>query len=132
MGGSREHRFDVIAQAKDASGFQAAVSGAYTEKAGLPAWLPALLLPIIAGILLIGVIGGALLVLPAFRPTATATATDIPPTLTATVFLTAPPTITLTPVPPTLAPTPLPTLVPTPIPPTVPVLDTPSGGGQVF
>ena len=46
VGNAREHRFDIISRSRDASGFQAPISGTYIEEPLIPLW---------------GVIGGALL-----------------------------------------------------------------------
>lgn len=118
IGAAREHRFDIIAHARDASGFQAAVSGMYAEKPGLPAWLPALLLPLIAGVALIAVIVviGGLLVLPSLQATRTPQPT-IQPTVQPILAPTQIPLVVLT--LPTAAPvtnTPLAVIVPSVLP----------------
>lgn len=46
VGNTREHRFDIISRSRDASGFQAPISGTYIEEPLIPLW---------------GVIGGAVL-----------------------------------------------------------------------
>ncbi|MHB8625833.1 MAG: FHA domain-containing protein [Aggregatilineales bacterium] len=117
FGAPHEYRFDLIAQAQDASVFQAPVTGDYSVHPRLSPLLTNLLGPLLVGVIVIGliVIIGAFVIVPALRPptpTNTATAT---PTDTATP--TATPTFTLTPTnsdtptnTPTLTPTDTPTL----------------------
>lgn len=119
MGQSGEHRFDVIAQSRDASGFQAAVSGIYSERGGLPPLLM-LLLPL-AGLAVIAVLLiGAFVVLPALQTAATPTLTRSPsPAPTVTPIVVIIPTYTpiviasATPLPTLIMPTEVPTITPT-------------------
>lgn len=119
LGAPHEYRFDLIAQAQDASGFQAPVAGDYVVRSQLPPVIANLLGPLIVGVLLIGVIAivGAFVVIPALRPP-TSTPTNTP-TYTPTDTLT--PTFTFTPTPtssdtPTNTPTLTPSTTPTPFP----------------
>ncbi len=97
FGRAGEYRFDIIARARDASGFQAPVSGVYVEKTGLPPWLPLLLIPLVIVGALIVLLGGSY-ILGALQPAATAaaSATALPtfPQATVTTVMIAIPTFT--------------------------------------
>lgn len=74
MGENGDHRFDIIAQSRDASGFQAAVSGTVVNGGGLPPIL-LLILPIGALVVAVALLLGAAVIIPALQPTTTPTAT---------------------------------------------------------
>ncbi len=110
FGPAREYRFDVIARAKDASGFQAPVSGIFVERSNLPFWVPlAVLGGLLAAVVMVGLLG-LFVILPALAPAATATLTA---TITPTIYITAPPTFTPSPMPPSETPTETLTEIPT-------------------
>jgi pSer/pThr/pTyr-binding forkhead associated (FHA) protein len=130
--GRGEFRFDIIAQARDASGFQVPISGIYIEKGGVPSWFPYVLLGGGGLILFVVVVLGALILPPILaKPTATATPSLTPtiaPTITPVVVtdfptFTPPPTATFTPTATEL----IPTIVPSPTnTPTATATETPS------
>jgi pSer/pThr/pTyr-binding forkhead associated (FHA) protein len=105
--GRGEYRFDVIARARDASGFQVPISGVYVEKGGLPAWLPYAVLgggglAVFLAIVLLAVILPPILTPPTPTPTATLTPTTAPtitPVQVDIATFTPPPTETFTPSP---------------------------------
>jgi len=118
--GRGEYRFDIIAQARDASGFQVPISGVYVESGGFPSWFPWALLGGGGLLLFIAVVMAALILPPIIAgptKTPTATLTHTPaPTITPVQLdiptFTPPPTETLTPSPtvtefvPTIVPSP--------------------------
>ncbi len=121
MRSSGEFRFDIVAQSRDASAFQAPVSGVFVEKGGIPSWLLVGGLAVAGLIVLVLVAGAVVIPLVAGRATATPTASPSPaPTITPVMvnMPTFTPPETATP-PPTIAPPPT-----TPPPPTETALPT--------
>jgi pSer/pThr/pTyr-binding forkhead associated (FHA) protein len=56
LGTTRERRFDLLARSQDAAGFLAAVEGSVVQKPLLPTWVPTLLIPLIALVIIAGAI----------------------------------------------------------------------------
>jgi hypothetical protein len=110
FGKPEEIHFDVIAHARDASGFQVPLPGIYVDQSRFPAWFPLLIGGGIVGILVILIgIGVALPALTAVPPTATATrAPTVTPVEIIVPTFTQPPSET-----PSETPTPTPSPTPT-------------------
>ncbi len=70
-----DQRFDIIAQSRDASGFQASVSGMVGAKGGIPPFLMLLIPLAVVGLIVMALLA-AFVVLPALQPIATPTATQ--------------------------------------------------------